>query len=170
MKTSGRDSGQLDVPLVWEVDPIPPAPEQLPGDPFPRAGAEPAPFTGLLQAALVDGGLALLVFGVLGLLVVVQGVDLDSRQVVAVGVAGLEVLLVLVTGALWGWRGTPGMVMVGMTFGTPLVLGRAVVVAAVWLFGVPVLALPLLVGRRGSRPLERLAGTPVSSRSPRVAV
>lgn len=170
MKTSGRDAGQLDVPLVWDVDPIPPAPEQRPGDPFPRAEAELAPFTSLLQAALVDGGLALLVFGVLGLLVIVQGVDLGFRQMAAVGTVGLQVVLVLVTGALWGWRGTPGMVMTGMSFTTPLVLGRAAVVAAAWLLGVPLLAVPLLVGRRGSRPLERLAGTPVSYRSLRAAV
>lgn len=164
MSDSPRPPGQLDVPLVWEVGPAP-APPTAPGDPFAVAESRP-PVGGLrlLGVALADVGTGLVALAVAWGLAAGRGADLTAGQLLLGGAVGLEMLLVVVSGALAGWRGTPGMLLFEVSFADTLPVRRAVGVAALWCLLLVVLGVPLLIGRRGRRPLERLAGSAVTPR------
>ena len=84
-----------------------------------------------------------------------------------VALVALETASVAAVGMLWVWRGSPGLLLLEIGFAKPLSARNALRVWLFWLCGLPLVALPLLVGGSGRRPLERLGGTVVSFRSPR---
>lgn len=168
MSETRRPLGQLDVPLVWEVGPAP-KPQSAPDDPF--AVPEERPPVGgvrLLAAALADVGVGLAALVVAWGLAAGRGSDLTSGQILVAAGVGVEILLVVVVSALAGWRGTPGMLLVDAAFAEAVPVARATRVALLWCLSLVLVGLPLLVGRRGRRPLERLAGSPAMPR-PRLA-
>jgi len=164
----GRDPtrGQLDIPLVWETDPKPETPAVATGKADPPRPAEPvpAPFGRLVLAAFADLGVTLLALASAWTVAVAAGVTATTGQLIAIAVVGLEVAAVATCSALWGWRGTPGMLLLDVAFERRLASGAVPRVWLAWLVTLPLGGLPLLVGRWGGRGLERLAGTAVSLR------
>lgn len=158
-----RSPGQLDVPLVWEVGPPPPA-DPVDGESVFNEPPSYATSGRLLLAALADLGLVLLTLGMFWTLTVVLGADLGTRQALAAGLAGMEVVLLTFSGLLWGWRATPGMFLCGVAFTSQTALGRSFLLALIWILSLPLAGIPALLGRSGHRPLERLAGCPVRFR------
>jgi hypothetical protein len=155
-----RPPEQLDIPLVWEAEPPP-----IPLDDEPRpAEAPPVPcgVARLLVGAAADLGIVLLVLAVLWIIVALEGIVARDLQLIFLGLAGFELASVVAMGCLWGWRGTPGMLLMGVGASRPLSLGRAFGLWASWFVLLPLLGAPLAVGRRGRRLVERLAGSPLS--------
>jgi len=159
--------GQLDIPLVWETearagaDRRPPAavpPASLP----PRAA--PATAGRLILAALADLGCALLAFAAAWATAVAAGASGHPGQLAAIAASSLLVAAAAGCGALWGWRGTPGMLLLDIAFVRPLPARIVPRVWVGWLVALPLGGLPLAIGRAGGRGLERLGGAPVSQR------
>lgn len=158
---------QLDIPLVWEKDGGTEGVTEAPA--ARRTSARPPAGCGVLRlgmAALADLGFTLVGIAAAGAAALVAGADLGPAQMVAGAVAGVELVSIVAVAVLWGWRATPGMLVLNARFDIALPLGRAAVCWLAWLALLPVAALPLLLGHRGRRPLERLAGGLVSCRPP----
>lgn len=165
MPPDRRIPEQLDVPLVWELEPSPALPPRD-DDPFPQPPrAMPAGAGRLLMAVLADAGVLVAFVGCGWATAVACGTELNPLQLVLAGGLGLEVATVVATACLMGWRATPGMLLAGVEVADPLALARATGVWAVWVASLPLLGLPLIVGRRGKRLLERLAAAPAILRS-----
>lgn len=139
-----RPPEQLDIPLVWDVDP--PAPAE---GPSPRSARPPAPVGvgRLVVAALADLGVTLVALAISWLVAAAAG-GLDTVQLSLASIVGIEVATIVGVGCLWGWRGTPGLLLLGVGFDHPLVLGRATALWLLWLLALPLAGLPLWVGRR----------------------
>ena len=157
---------QLDVPLVWAGEPA------EPDEPSPRAPSPPSAArdrgNGALRvvaAALADLGIVVLLFAVTWIVASVGTAGLGPAALVLVALAGLEAATVGFTAWLWGFRGTPGMLLLDVCFVSPLPPGRALTVWLVWLVALPLAGIPLLVHRGGERLLDRLAGTALRARS-----
>ena len=159
-------SGQLDIPLVWETEPATanrstPAPRREPqGELAPLAGT-----MRLWLAALADAGVAVLALGGFWGIGGLIASGLAPAQFALAGAAGLEAASVVALGCLWGWRATPGMLLVGVCFSRPIPFARACGLWLVWLASLSLLGVPLLVRRRGESVAERLAGGTLSFRS-----
>ena len=149
--------GQLDIPLVWEH-----GQERPPADREDSAGAPHRPTSfgatwRLWVSALADVGI-LLFFAAIGWGVAAAvGATLDAPQFLLAGLAGLEVASVVAVGCLWGWRATPGMLVVGIRFARPIPWGKVCRLWTCWLLSLLVAGVPLLVRRRGESVAERLA-------------
>ncbi len=158
---------QLDIPLVWEQDggaDETAEPRRSPGRP-----ARPAAGCGTFRlgaAALADLGFTLAGVAGVGAVALLAGAELVPVQMAGGALVGLELATVVGAAVLWGWRATPGMMVLNARFDTRLPLGRAVACWLAWMAVLPVAALPLLLGRRGRRPVERLAGGSLSCRPP----
>jgi hypothetical protein len=85
-------------------------------------------------------------------------------QIAVAALFGCVLLSVVALGCLWGWGGTPGLLLVGVRTSSQIALSRALDFWLAWLVLLPLLALPLLIGRRGTRPAERLVGASFSLR------
>jgi hypothetical protein len=170
--TSGRkpSSGQLDMPLVWELEPMPEEPLAR-DDPFTPTEAPPPPagVGRLVLAALADLGVVLLSVAAVWSIATDLGATLDPIRLAVVGAVGLEAASILAAGCLWAWRGTPGLLLLGVAFGSPLTARRAIRLWWWWMWTLPVAGLPMLLGARGRRGMERLAEQPISLHSPRGA-
>lgn len=164
MRPPSRQHGQLDIPLVWEMEPAPPPPEPSPDDPFPGDPYRPASAGQLILAAVADLGVALLAMGFFWTLALVLGAGLGLRQAGAAGVAAAEAVLVVFACTIWGWRGTPGMLVCGTRLSAAPTLRASLLTAMTWFVTLPLAGVPAVVGRPGSRPLELCAGAPFSSR------
>ncbi len=158
--------GQLDIPLIWEARQEDPD-ARASGDP-PRA---PDRLTGagriwrLWLAALADGGVVVLTVAGSWGVAAALGAGLAQAQLLLAGVVGLEIASVVALGCFWGWRASPGMLLAGVCFSQPIAFGRATRLWLVWLASLPVLAVPLLLRRRGESVAERVAGGALSFRS-----
>ena len=158
--------GQLDIPLVWLKEPV----DVLRSAPAKPPESRPAllRFAGgvrLWVAVLADGGalaVATAVFwGLTGLL----ASGLNPMQLGLASAAALEAASVVAVGCLWGWRASPGMLLLGVCFSRPIPFGRACRMWICWLLSLLLLGLPLLLRRREESVAERLAGGAVSFRS-----
>ncbi|NCO69347.1 MAG: hypothetical protein GW878_02345, partial [Acidobacteria bacterium] len=151
-------SGQLDIPLVWETDQVARAAPDVRG--AQRATA-PIGKPGVLRlwlAVVCDLGFVVLAVGGAWVGTALLGAALLPAQLAVVAVAGLLLASVLSTGCLWPWRGTPGMLLVGIAFSQPLSFGRVCRLWLVWLGMLPLLGVPLVVSGGGRTVAERLAG------------
>jgi hypothetical protein len=99
-------------------------------------------------------------------------VDAGITAVGAAALVALAALLVesiapgqLVLGCLWGWRATPGMLVLGVCFSEPIPFGRVCRLWLVWLPSLVLAGIPLVVRRRGESAAERLAGGVLRFRS-----
>ncbi len=158
-----RPPEQLDIPLVWEVEESParPGPDGIP----PAAGpAQPCGIGRLALASLADLGVTSLAVGAALAVAAAFGAGLGAGQFLLAAAAGGELATVVAVGCLWGWRATPGLLLVDVRADQPLALARATVLWLAWLATSPVVAVPLLIGRRGRRPVERLAGSAFNCR------
>jgi hypothetical protein len=149
---------QLDIPLVWEKEP-PVAPPSA-TEPFPLPeDDEPVGLGRLWLGILADGGAVLLAIGLFWGLAAFLGASLCPPQLAAAGVAGFLCATVVALGCFWGWRGSPGMLLVGVSFSEPQPVARAVRLWTLWLATLPLLGLPLTVRVRGLTGAERAAGS-----------
>jgi hypothetical protein len=149
---------QLDVPLVWERTPSSPPP------PVERAPRRPSPAAQwsrgrLWVASLADLGVVLLVLAACWGVAAGVGASQAPAQLVPTGLAGVLAAAVLGVGTLWGWRATPGMVLLHLRFTGPLTLGQGHKVWLGWVLSLMLAGLPLLVGARGRTGAELLAGS-----------
>lgn len=145
----------FDVELAWGTAPA------------PRVEApRPAGFLRLFLALLGDLGLAAVM-----LFAVAAGASRFQLSWSGLEVAGvLVVSLGLLAGwvevaCLWFFHRTVGMHLVGVRFEKPLKLKKAVSLWFLVLLAAPLLGLPLVVGGRGSRGLEKLAGSALTLES-----
>jgi hypothetical protein len=157
--------GQLDIPLVWDRGEG--RQDHLGDDPAPGTPTL-RPLAGtyrLWLAVLVDAGLVVLA-GVSGLGVVAAlGAEMVPGQLVLAGLAGGELASVVALGCLWGWRGTPGMLLVGICFSAPIPWSRAIRLWLSWVLSMIVGGFPLVLRLGGESLAERLAGGSLSFRS-----
>lgn len=156
------------VPLVWEVEP-PPELDTGEDDPFPPSRRATAGFWRLVAAAVADAGAVALAVAGCWLVAAASGAGLVPAQLVIAGILGVEVATVAAVTSLLAWRGTPGMLLASAAFHEAIPLFRALRLWLVWLLSLPLLGLPLLVGPRGRRGLECLAGSRLSRRFPAAA-
>jgi hypothetical protein len=169
--SSGRrlPPGQLEMPLVWELEPTPDGEETT--DTAPRGHEhrpEPAGTLRLILAGLADLGGLMVLFAVAWVVAAIAGADPRSGgQLALVALLAIEAGSVAAIGLLWAWRASPGLLLLDVGFVKPLPASRVLRVWLCWMIGLPVAALPLLVGRAGHRPLERLGEAAISFRSPR---
>jgi hypothetical protein len=157
---------QLDIPLVWEgrERQLGRAPDGL--SPDAHAPGPGGLMWRLWLAVLADAGVIVLaVAGTVGGAAAL-GADLGPGQLALSGFAGLEVASVLALGCLWGWRATPGMLLVRVCFSQPLPWGKVVRLWLSWVLSMPVAGGPLLLRRRGESVAELLASGSLSLRSP----
>jgi hypothetical protein len=150
---------QLDIPLVWD------RPESAAGLTPPgeqprmtRRGPPPCGHLTLLGGAVLDLGAVLLALASAWLAAALTGVTMLPGQIAVAALLGVGLASVVAVGCLWGWGGTPGLLLVGVRASSQVALPRALDFWLAWLVTLPLLALPLLIGRRGTRPAERLIG------------
>ena len=159
-------SGQLDIPLVWDTEPVAagrgaPAPQPEPqGELAPLAGA-----VRLWLAVLADAGVVVLTLGVFWGVAGLIASGLAPAQFALATAAGMEGASVIALGCLWGWRATPGMLLLGVCFSRPVPFARACRLWLLWLASLPLLGLPLLLRRRGRASRRSSAGGTLSFRS-----
>ncbi len=157
--------GQLDIPLVWETGPGQPARDAPAPQPDP---AEQPPFHAVLRlwvAVLADAGVVGLAVATFWGLAAALGAVLAPLQFGLAGIVGVAAASVVGLGCLWGWRASPGMLLLGLSFSRPIPFGRVCGTWLLWLLSILVAGLPLLLGRRGACVAERLAGGALSFRS-----
>jgi hypothetical protein len=159
-----RPPEQLDIPLVWEQNPDEPPKER---DEFPETASRPFRFWQLWLATLADLGfvLACLLVALLTVIIVGEWSGL-ATGVFASGLA-LELAFVIALASLWAWRGTPGMLLMGLAFDQPLPLLRAIRVLFFWASSLFLAGIPLIIKRRGQTLAERLADAPIRPHSSR---
>ena len=158
--------GQLDIPLVWEIEPPGEGRGAAPAEGEPPASAPAS--AGALRlwvAALADAGItAVGVAASVALAVLLLG-GISPGQSVLAAAAGVETVTVVALGCLWGWRATPGMLLVGACFSEPIAFGRVCRTWVAWLLSLPLAGVPLIVRYGGESVAERLAGGFLRSRS-----
>lgn len=166
MPRRGQVPEQLDIPLVWERER---ASECTPAKREPvsvlRRPDFPSPaWRGkVFLAAVADFGFALLAAVLAGTVALFVGAALAPVQLAIAGLAGIQVTGTAAVAILWVWRGTPGMLLMGVHFGTALELGRAASVWVLWALSLPLAGLPWLIHRRI---LERVARAPITGSLP----
>ena len=159
-----RPPEQLDIPLVWDrPEAAPAAPPAGSSRPARRGPAACGHLT-LFGGAVLDLGVLLLALAVAWLAAALTGVTMLPGQIAVAALFGVLVASVVALGCLWGWGGTPGLLLVGVRTSSQVTLPRALDFWLAWLVLLPRFDLPLLIGRRGSRPAERLVGASFSLR------
>jgi hypothetical protein len=113
----------------------------------------------LWVAALADLGILLLALAAGWVVAAAAGASLTPAQLVPTAAAGALAAAVLGVGTLWGWRATPGMVLLGLRFADSLTLSQGRRVWLGWVLALSLLGLPLVVGARGRTGAELLAGS-----------
>lgn len=156
---------QLDIPLVWEHGDEGPATDREDQVPAPRGLTPLGGMWRLWLGALADAGiLVLAITGSWGVAAAL-GAELNAGQLVVAGLVGLEAASVVAVGSLWGWRASPGMLLVRLCFSRPIPWGRVCLLWLYWLFALVVAGIPLLLRLRGESVAERLADGSLSFRS-----
>jgi hypothetical protein len=156
---------QLDIPLVWGRAGESSPPDRTEPAQTPRALTPLGSLWRLWLSTVADAGVVmLLVAGSWGLAGVL-GARLEGGQLVLAGLAGLEAASVVAVGCLWGWRASPGMLLVGIRFSRPIPWLRVCRLWLWWLLSLPLAGIPLLFRRRGESVAERLADGALSLRS-----
>lgn len=163
MRRRGRVPEQLDIPLVWDTADGP-EPSRSTREALSHRGndAPPAWRARVPLASVADAGVALVLCAVTGAVAVVAGADLTPGQLVATGLGGFQIVSIVAIASLWAWRGTLGMLLMGLSFASPLDFARAGRVWAVWAVVLPLAGTPLLLSRGF---LERLARARIRCRS-----
>ena len=159
-------TGQLDIPLVWETGPA--AANRGATAPRPEPPGQLAPLAGTMRlwlAVLADAGVAVLALGTFWGVAGVIVFGLAPAQFALASAAGLEGASVVALGCLWGWRATPGMLLLGLCFSRPIPFAQAGRLWLFWLVSLLLLGVPLLFRRRGESVAEKLAGGTLSLRS-----
>lgn len=158
--------GQLDIPLVWETGSDRTGSDVPEPQHDPAAGPQPL-HAGLRLwvAVLADAGVVVLAVVAFWGLAAALGVTLGPLQLGLTATAGVAAASVVALGCLWGWRASPGMLLLGMCFERPIPFGRVCRTWVLWLVSILVAGLPLLVRYRGGCIAERLAGGGLSLRS-----
>ncbi|MGE5235665.1 MAG: hypothetical protein ACM3O7_04910 [Acidobacteriota bacterium] len=159
-----RPPEQLDIPLVWEVEREPPPAQPGEDPPPPEPTHQPCGPAALLTGAAADLGVTLLALALPWAIADALGASAGPEQFALIVCVGVELAAVTTVSCLWGWRGTPGMLLLKVGAAQPLPLARALRFWMVWFALLPVLAVPLAVGRRGRRLADQLAGSAVSCR------
>jgi len=158
--------GQLDIPLVWESGPGGERRAAPGGDaPAPRA---PSVFVAMLRlwlGSIADAVVVVAGVGAFLAVALVLGMEMSPGQIALSAAAGVVAVAVVALGCVWGWRATPGMVLLGVCFTNAVPFGRACRLWAVWTACLLLAGLPLVVRRGGESVAERLAGGAVSFRS-----
>lgn len=156
---------QLDFPTNWDRLIEPPAGSPEERTDVPSAGGPGPPPTALLVAAAWADLVCLLLFCVTAILTVMlagYGVSLVALPWVSVLAAawwaGASAVLVVVR------RGTPGMLIAGIVFKSPVVNRRLPVILVVAVLLACTLGLPALVGAQRS-PLRWAGGSPLATSS-----
>ncbi len=145
----------FDVELAWGTAPAPKA-----------EAPQVAGFLRLLLAFLADLGVAALWFFLLAAGISLWELSWSWVEVSGIAFLGLGLLGGWVEVAcLWFFHKTVGMHLVGVRFEKPLTLKRAISLWLVMLMAAPLLGLPLVVGGKGCRWLERVAGSEVKGES-----
>jgi hypothetical protein len=116
----------------------------------------------LWVAALADLGVVLLSASAAWGVAATLGAALTPPQLGAAALAGLLLAAVLGVGSFWGWRATPGMVLLRLSFGAPLSLAQATRAWFAWVLVLLLAGLPLPIGRRGRTLAERLVGSEIT--------
>ena len=158
--------GQLDIPLVWDNEPGRERQDVTRGAEAPPPGSSFS--SGLLRlwlATLGDAAVAAVGVGAFLALAALLGAELAPGQIALTALAGMAAVTVVSLGSLWGWRATPGMLLLGLCFSQAIPFGRACRLWLTWLSCLLLAGLPLLVRRRGDSVAERLAGGVLSRRS-----
>lgn len=157
---------QLDIPLVWELD-GPPRARRSADDPFhtPTNDAGPSSTGRIWVAALADIGAMLLALAAAWGVAAAAGAELAPPQLLIAALAGIEAGTLAGAACVWAWRATPGMLLLHVAFVEPLAPRRALRLWFAWLLALALLGLPVLVGRRGRRVVERIGGAEISLRS-----
>lgn len=149
----------FDAELAWgRSHPSEPPPVPLPGRRTGHLGQ-------ILVAALADLGVLLLAVAAAWLVAAAAGASLNPYQIAVAAVVGALALGPVAIACLWVWRGTAGMLLLGVEAERALPFSRALGVAVVWFASLPVLALPLGVRWGGRSLLERVMGAALRSRS-----
>ncbi len=156
MRRRGRLPEQLDIPLVWDLeggpDAAPPPVREV--SPRPAGGAPATGWGRLVPAAVADAGVVLVFCVATGLVALLAGAALNPGQLVAVAIAGAATASATSAAVVWAWRGTIGMLLMGVGFTSPLGFARAAGLWALWGVCLPLAGVPLVLGRGV---LERLA-------------
>ena len=159
-----RHGDRLDAPLVWERGSGASVAES-------RRRGIPGPAPGLRWrlwlATLADLGGALGAAGCVLAAAAGRGASLNPGQLLLGAICSVMLTGAVGTASLWVWRASPGMVLTGVCFASALPLSRALRSWLVWLVCLPLLGVPLLLGRRGSSVAERLVGAQLRPRSSR---
>ncbi|MFZ5786719.1 MAG: hypothetical protein ACOY3Y_09785 [Acidobacteriota bacterium] len=159
-----RPPEQLDIPLVWEHEPLAERAPRPSGATTSRPAHAPCGFGRMLLAAITDLGALLATLAVPFAVSLVAGVSANPMQAILTAAAGLLAAAAIWVGCLWGWRGTPGQLLLKSCASQPLTLGRAAALWLAWTAALPAFGVPLLIGRSGRRLVERVAGSPFSCR------
>lgn len=148
MRRRGRVPEQLDIPLVWDTTDAP-EPPHTPRQAVLQQGDDSSSTwrVRVLLASVADAGLTLVLCAVTGAVAVLAGADLTPGQLAAVVLGGVEIVSIVAVASLWAWRGTPGMLLMGLNFASPLDFARAAKVWALWLIFFPLAGAPLLLSR-----------------------
>jgi hypothetical protein len=158
--------GQLDIPLVWENGPGDERRSADRGaDDPPPAPAFAAGLFRLWLSTIGDAAISAVGMGVFLTIAAILGAELTLGQIALTAGAGLAAVTVIAFGSVWGWRATPGMLLLGVCFSQAIPFGRACRLWLTWMLCLPLAGLPLLVVRRGESGAERLAGGVLSRRS-----
>lgn len=156
-----RQGGRLDAPLVWERGGGASVAAAF------RRGRSPRVRWRLWLGTLADLGAILAVAGLVLAVAAERGASLSPGQLLLGAACSLLVAGTGGTASLWAWRASPGMVLTGVCFATAVPLSRALWSWLVWIVCLPLLGIPLLLGRQGGMVAERLLGARLSRRSPR---
>jgi len=119
----------------------------------------------LWLSALADAGILVVTLAGSWGVAAALGAELNAGQLIVAGLAGLEAASVVAAGSLWGWRATPGMLLVRVCFSRPIPWGRVCLLWLCWLLALVVAGVPLLLRFRGESVAERLADGSLSLRS-----
>lgn len=162
MPRRGRVPEQLDIPLVWDraeeagqLSPTAGAPAS------PRPAPTPAWRARIVLASIADAGITLVSCAASAAVAVGAGVVLSPGQLLLASLVGIQVTSFVAVSVLWAWRGTPGMLLMDVSFNSPLGVAAAARVWLVWVALLPLAGIPWIFRRHG---LDRLAGCQVNYR------
>lgn len=163
--TQRRPPEQLNIPLVWEQN-ADESPSPREGPPLNEMQYSPVfRIWQLWLAALADLGFLLACLFVALLAVIMAGGWSGTAVFVFAWGLALDLAFVIALAGVWAWRGTPGMLLMGLAFTQPLPLSRAAKVLFFWGGSLLLVGIPLVIKRRGQTLAERLAEVPISLHS-----
>lgn len=153
---------QLDIPLVWDrAEEAGPSSVTSADAGPPRPASSPAWRGRIVLANIADAGTILVACAASAAVAVVAGAVLSPGQLLLASLVGIQVISFLAVSVLWAWRGTPGMLLMDVSFNSPLGIAAAARVWLAWVVLLPLAGIPWIFRRHG---LDRLAGCQVNYR------